>query len=133
MRRSAWSCPADRHGGTGDGYGERADGAPFTSETGGIGRAWPLLIGERAHFEIAAGRIDEARRLSGAIERFSCPEGMLPKQLWDADDVPDPDLFFGRPTGSSVPLVWAHAGYVKLLRLLRDGAVFDMPPHTKGR
>jgi glucoamylase len=27
-----------------------------------------------------------------------------------------------------MPLVWAHAEYVKLRRSLRDGRVFDMPP-----
>jgi glucoamylase len=27
-----------------------------------------------------------------------------------------------------MPLVWAHAKYVKLLRSLADGVVFDMPP-----
>jgi glucoamylase len=32
-----------------------------------------------------------------------------------------------------MPLVWAHAEYVKLLRSLRDGRVFDMPPQTVQR
>jgi glucoamylase len=32
-----------------------------------------------------------------------------------------------------MPLVWAHAEHIKLLRSLRDGAVFDMPPHAKKR
>ena len=27
-----------------------------------------------------------------------------------------------------MPLVWAHSEHIKLLRSLRDGAVFDMPP-----
>src|SRR5579863_8110451 len=36
-----------------DGYGQREDGGPFTS--GGQGRAWPLLTGERGHYELAAG------------------------------------------------------------------------------
>ena len=31
-----------------DGYGEHEDGAPFDGT--GIGRVWPLLTGERAHF-----------------------------------------------------------------------------------
>ena len=38
----------------GDGYGEHADGGPFDGT--GVGRAWPLLTGERAHYELAAGR-----------------------------------------------------------------------------
>ena len=44
-----------------DGYGEHADGSPFDGT--GIGRAWPLLTGERAHYELAAGRSDEAENL----------------------------------------------------------------------
>ena len=32
-----------------------------------------------------------------------------------------------------MPLVWAHAEYVKLLRSLTDGAVFDTPPHAARR
>ena len=37
------------------------------------------------------------------------------------------------PTGSAMPLVWAHAEHIKLLRSLRDGAVFDMPPQGTKR
>src|SRR4029450_6593664 len=37
-----------------DGYGQRADGGPY--QGWGIGRAWPLLTGERGHYELAAGR-----------------------------------------------------------------------------
>ena len=47
----------------GDGYGEHADGGPFDGT--GIGRAWPLLTGERAHYELAAGRT-RRRRTTGA-------------------------------------------------------------------
>ena len=43
------------------------------------------------------------------------------------------ELFFGRPTGSAMPLAWAHAEYVKLCRSLRDGAVFDQPPQAVER
>jgi glucoamylase len=32
-----------------------------------------------------------------------------------------------------MPLVWAHAEHIKLLRSLRDGAVFDMPPQPFDR
>jgi glucoamylase len=39
----------------------------------------------------------------------------------------------GGPTGSAMPLVWAHAEYVKLLRSLRDGTVYDCPPQTHAR
>ena len=39
-----------------DGYGEHENGAPFDGT--GIGRAWPLLTGERAHYELLADRED---------------------------------------------------------------------------
>jgi glucoamylase len=58
---------------------------------------------------------------------------MLPEQIWDAVDIPDKELFLGRPTGSAMPLMWAHAEYIKLLRSIRDGAVFDLIPIVAGR
>ena len=38
-----------------DVYGEHDDGSPFDGD--GIGRGWPLLAGERAHYELAAGNL----------------------------------------------------------------------------
>jgi glucoamylase len=104
-----------------DGYGQRADGGPF--DDWGVGRAWPLLTGERGHYELAAGR--DAGPYVRAMEGFASKGGMLPEQIWDAADIPGDELFFGRPTGSAMPLMWAHAEYVKLLRSVRDGIVFD--------
>lgn len=109
-----------------DGYGEQEDGGPFDGT--GIGRAWPLLTGERAHYELAAGNRAEAERLLEAFTNFANDSGMLPEQVWDGKDLPRHELFRGRPTGSAMPLVWAHGEYIKLLRSLRDGKVFDMPP-----
>jgi glucoamylase len=53
--------------------------------------------------------------------------------VWDAADVPAFELVNGGPTGSAMPLVWAHAEYVKLLRSIRDGRVFATPPQTRAR
>jgi hypothetical protein len=39
----------------------------------------------------------------------------------------------GRPTGAAVPLLWAHAEYIKLLRSVRDGRVFDLIPEVADR
>jgi glucoamylase len=111
----------------GDGYGEHADGSPFDGT--GVGRGWPLLVGERAHYELAAGRRREAVRLLHALEALAGSGGLFPEQVWDAPDVPERELFFGRPSGSAMPLVWAHAEYLKLRRSLRDGRVFDQPVH----
>ncbi|MBK7252032.1 MAG: glucan 1,4-alpha-glucosidase [Gammaproteobacteria bacterium] len=115
----------------GDGYGEHEDGAPFDGT--GRGRAWPLLTGERAHYELAAGRPGVAAELMRMMIAFANDGGMLPEQVWDAPDIPRRELFFGRPSGSAMPLVWAHAEHVKLLRSLREGRVFDMPPQTLER
>jgi glucoamylase len=115
----------------GDGYGEHTDGEPFDGT--GIGRLWPLLTGERAHYALAAGRFDEARSLLRTLEASSSPGGLLPEQIWDSDDMPARELFLGHPSGSAMPLAWAHAEHIKLLRSLRDKAVFDMPPQTRNR
>ncbi|MBM9400188.1 hypothetical protein JUN65_01090 [Gluconacetobacter azotocaptans] len=112
----------------GDGYGEHDDGRPFDGV--GQGRAWPLLTGERAHYAILAGDLAGAARLRGTMEGCASHGGLLPEQVWDADDIPRRGLFRGRPNGSAMPLVWAHAEYIKLLRSLRDEAVFDLPPQT---
>jgi glucoamylase len=116
---------------TGDGYGEHEDGSPFDGT--GIGRGWPLLTGERAHFELAAGRRETALRLLRALESFANEGGLLPEQIWDSPDIPERELFFGKPSGSAMPLVWAHAEYIKLRRSLRDGRVFDAPVQTVQR
>jgi glucoamylase len=114
-----------------DGYGEHEDGAPFDGT--GIGRGWPLLTGERAHYELAAGRIEEAKRLLTTLESFANEGGLLPEQVWDSPDIPERELHFGRASGSAMPLVWAHAEYLKLRRSLRDGRLFDLPPQTVQR
>jgi glucoamylase len=116
---------------TDDGYGEKEDGKPFDKR--GIGRCWPLLAGERAHYELAAGRRDAALELLKTIARQTSDCGMIPEQVWDADDIPERYLFNGHPSGSGMPLAWAHAEYIKLLRSLHDGAVWDRIPQTEER
>jgi len=115
----------------GDGYGEHEDGAAFDGT--GVGRPWPLLTGERAHYELAAGNRAAAEALLATLEGFASDGHLLPEQVWDAPDIPERELFRGRPSGSAMPLVWAHAEHVKLLRSLADGRVFDMPPQPRQR
>ncbi len=114
-----------------DGYGEHEDGSPFDGT--GIGRGWPLLAGERGHYELAAGNVDQARSLLRVMAAQTSPGGLLPEQVWDAADLPELELFNGHPSGSAMPLVWAHAEYVKLLRSLDEGHIFDLPPQTYER
>lgn len=104
-----------------DGYGQRDDGTSYTGW--GTGRAWPMLTGERGHYEVTAGR-DPSRYLR-ALENFARGIGLIPEQIWDAPDVPSRHLSFGGPTDAAVPLLWAHSEYVKLHRSAADRKVFD--------
>ena len=112
-----------------DGYGQRKDGSNY--EGWGQGRAWPLLGGERGHYELAAGR--DPKPYIAAMEGFSSEGGMLPEQIWDRHDLPEQHMYFGKSAGSAQPLVWAHAEYLKLLRSSVDGQVFDVIPVVRDR
>jgi glucoamylase len=95
----------------GDGYGEHADGRPFDGR--GIGRAWPLLVGERGHLALQSGK--DALPFLQTMWRCASAGGLLPEQVWDADPIPALELMPGRPSGGAMPLVWAHAEFLKLL------------------
>ncbi|MDE3208443.1 MAG: glycosyl hydrolase, partial [Pseudomonadota bacterium] len=113
----------------GDGYGEHRDGSPF--DGCGRGRGWPLLTGERGHFALLAG--ENARPYLRAMTRMTGPGGLLPEQVWDSDPIPEHDLFPGQPSGSAMPLVWAHAEYIKLALSLASKAPVDRPARTFAR
>jgi glucoamylase len=106
-----------------DGYGEHEDGSAYDGI--GIGRGWPLLTGERGHYELAAGR-DPLPYLQ-AMAAMASPGGMIPEQVWDAEPIPARRLFPGRATGSAMPLVWAHAEFVRLLASRQIGHPFSRP------
>lgn len=115
-----------------DGYGEDKYGTPFPQTDYGIGRAWPLLAGERAHYEIAAGNIEGAKNILKSIDKFA-NNGLIPEQIWDTDSIPEKELYFGHHTGSAMPLVWAHAEYIKLCYSIKQKKIFDMSSHTAER
>jgi glucoamylase len=106
----------------GDGYGEHEDGRPFDGS--GIGRAWPLLTGERGHYELQCGR-DPLPYLE-AMARMTGPSGLIPEQVWDAGPLPARLLEPGKPTGSAMPLVWAHAEFLKLLCARDQGRPLEL-------
>ena len=112
-----------------DGYGQRDDGSSY--EGWGTGRGWPLFTGERGHYELALG--NDVKSYIEAMEGFATNTGLLPEQAWDAEDIPDAYMYLGRPTGSAMPLLWAHAEYVKLVRSARDGRVYDLIPEVAER
>lgn len=108
---------------TGDGYGEHADGAPY--DGAGCGRPWPLLTGERGHYELVRG--GDALLHLRAMAAMAGPAGMLPEQVWDDADIAARRLYRGRPTGSAMPLAWAHAEYIKLACSILEGQPVDRP------
>ena len=108
---------------SGDGYGEHDDGTAFDGT--GVGRGWPLLVGERGHYELQAGR--DARPFLGAMRAMTSIGGMLPEQVWDAAPIRERGLAPGRPSGSAMPLAWAHAEYIKLVRSIELGHPIDRP------
>jgi glucoamylase len=106
-----------------DGYGEHDDGSAYDGV--GRGRAWPLLTGERAHYEIACG--NDPLPLMEAMARMASPGGMLPEQVWDASAIPERGLYPGQATGSAMPLAWTHAEYLKLVASRALKRPFDRP------
>jgi glucoamylase len=94
-----------------DGYGEYPDGRAFDGS--GVGRAWPLLVGERGHLAMQGGEdpISYLRTMS----RCASSGGLLPEQVWDSAPIAELELQPGRPSGSAMPLLWSHAEFLKLL------------------
>jgi glucoamylase len=105
-----------------DGYGEHADGSPFDGN--GVGRAWPLLTGERGHLDVQLG-LDPLPWLQ-MMTRMTGPTGLIPEQVWDAAPIPERGLAPGEPTGSAMPLVWAHAEFLKLLHARNEKRPLEM-------
>jgi glucoamylase len=58
-----------------------------------------LLTGERAHYELAAGNRTHAEALLATLEGFASDGHLIPEQVWDALDIPERELFCGRPAG----------------------------------
>ena len=79
----------------GDGYGQRPDGGPY--QGWGQGRVWPLLTGERAHYEMAAGK--DIGTLIETYEKFATSGQLLPEQVWDEADRPERRLRAGAAGG----------------------------------
>ncbi|MGN6422095.1 MAG: glucan 1,4-alpha-glucosidase [Asticcacaulis sp.] len=124
-----------------DGYGDKTTGGDYAvngqMSPDQRGRVWPIFTGERGHYELAL----DAQKPGGAtkadidairnvyvrgMEDFANEGLMIPEQVWDGVGSPDPHGYFkGEGTDSATPLAWSHAEYVKLLRSLRDKAVWD--------
>jgi len=108
---------------TGDGYGEHQDGSAFNGT--GQGRLWPLLTGERGHYELIQGA--DAIPYLRAMLAMSGEAGMMSEQVWDEAPIAKAGLLAGRPTGSAMPLAWTHAEYIKLACSILKGRPVDRP------
>jgi glucoamylase len=83
------------------------------------GMLWPMLTGERGYYEFLRKPISSKDRKAAnhfieSMERFANSSFMLPEQVWDSGPT------IGLSTGSATPLGWAHAEYLRLLRVARD-------------
>ena len=107
-----------------DGYGQGDLGQDwYVGCSFGVGRPWPLLTGERGHYELTAG--NDPKPYIQYLEAFAGSRGLLPEQVWDMPNLPNTPFVTGGPTGSAMPLAWAHAEYIKLVRSVSDNRVFD--------
>jgi glucoamylase len=113
----------------GDGYGEHNDGSAF--DGAGRGRGWPLLVGERGHYALLAG--EDPLPYIETMAAMSSVGGMLPEQVWDWNPIPEYRLEPGRPSGSAMPLVWAHSEFIKLCYSRARGSPVDRPLATWNR
>jgi glucoamylase len=107
-----------------DGYGSHVNGTAFDGS--GYGGCWPLLTGERGHYELAAGK-DPLPYLQ-AMENFANEGGMFPEQIWPLDDAGP--IKHGQPAGSAMPLCWAHAEYITLVHSRHAGYPLDRIPEA---
>jgi glucoamylase len=139
--------------GSADGYGDcyqpsqtscSTTGAPWPPTDTGTGHLWPVLSGERAESDIAAGQSSAAAGLLNAMLNFSSGVGLVPEQAWEDPDLAaspygsDPataSIGFtdGKAAGSASPLTWAQAQELRLIASLGDGHTVETPAVTTQR
>jgi len=139
--------------GSADGYGDcyqpsqtscSVTGAPWPPTDTGTGHLWPVLSGERAESDIAAGQSSDAAALLNAMLQFSSGVGLVPEQAWEDPDLPaspygsDPataSIGFtdGKAAGSASPLTWAQAQELRLILGLGAGRTVETPALTTAR
>ncbi|HEU4329854.1 MAG TPA: glucan 1,4-alpha-glucosidase [Lapillicoccus sp.] len=112
-----------------DGYGETADGAPWTGV--GVGRPWPLLSGERGEYVLGLG--GNALPYLRTMANTANAGYMIPEQAWDQADPTSYGHVFGKGTGSAAPLSWAMSQYVRLAQGIGAGKVVETPDVVANR
>lgn len=104
-----------------DGYGETADGGPYTGA--GVGRLWPLLTGERGEYAVAAGK--DAGVYLETMARMANEGYLIPEQVWDRPSAHG--FTFGEGTGSATPLAWSMSQFVRLAHNIDAGRNLETP------
>jgi glucoamylase len=117
-----------------DTYGEKDDGHCWAGENPGRGQLWPLLSGERGHYELLNNNIDFTKSCLKAMTESANKGYMLPEQCWNSNNIKEDEhghpLIRGKGTKSATPLGWTHGEFLKLMRSLSDGAVYDYLPEV---
>ncbi|WP_051247102.1 glycoside hydrolase family 15 protein [Nocardioides halotolerans] len=112
-----------------DGYGETRTGAQWDISEDGerrtLGRAWPLLAGERGEYAVAAGQSGAAYLAS--VAAAASGSDMIAEQVWDGrPPTGDPCCPAGEGTRSATPLLWSHAVLVRLAWTIQNGRPVDL-------
>jgi glucoamylase len=139
--------------GSADGYGDcyqpsqtscSTEGEPWPTTDTGTGHLWPVLSGERAESDVAAGNRTGASSLLEAMAQFSSGVGLVPEQAWEDPDLPaspygsDPTTASvgftdGKAAGSASPLTWAQAQELRLILDIGAGRTLETPAVTTDR
>jgi glucoamylase len=112
-----------------DGYGETRTGAQWDISEDGerktLGRAWPLLAGERGEYAVAAGQSGASYLASMAAAASG--SDMIAEQVWDGRAPTGGSCCqAGEGTRSATPLLWSHAGLLRLAWTIQTGRPVDL-------
>jgi glucoamylase len=119
-----------------DGYGETSTGEQWDISDDGdrltLGRAWPLLAGERGEYAVAAGQSGAPYLASMAAAASG--SDMLAEQVWDGRaPTGGPCCQAGEGTRSATPLLWSHAVLIRLAWTIQNGQPVDRQAVVAGR
>jgi glucan 1,4-alpha-glucosidase len=123
----------------GDGYGERAmgeKGAPWSVQTKGKGRLWPIFTGERGEYELLAGTDSgelAPQNLLRTMARFANSGRMIAEQVWDRHIDNEYNWDIGDGTGSATPLAWSMAQFIRLAHGIAEGEPVETPTAVDDR
>lgn len=119
-----------------DGYGETRSGGQWLITDSGVGttlgRAWPLLTGERGEYAVTAGA--DASSYLSAMAAAAGPGDLISEQVWDGRSPTGRACCpAGEGTRAATPLVWSHAGLLRLAWTIERGRPVDQQPVVANR